>query len=242
MPPCTIPSNDKFAMCLLSEQTNEESCRDQDKLSVHFDPRGIKVHTVERYEEVAPGQIWYTKEEYSNIKMRDILIVRLMAAKSFHESSEHTFRGLEGRNLNGKFDNRHAQQAAQAILHQQNQQALRGICSPEHIARIYGSISCVAKRNAALIAQHDAEYVVLSQQQAPNVKIYSPSRAPIRRTASLDNDAISLQSSMKGKDELGDSIHLAKIPRRRTQRTRSSDHANFGFTRFVFKKRSMEEK
>jgi len=226
-------------MCLLSEQKNEESCRDQDKLSVHFDPRGIQVHTVERYEEVAPGQIWYTKEEYGNIKMRDILIVRLMAAKSFHESGEHTFRGLECRKLDGKFDNWHAQQAAQAILHEQQQQALRGIQSPEHMARMYAALSRVAKRNATWIAQRDAEYVVLSEQQAPNVEIDPPSRTPMSRTASLENDATTLPSSMKGKDELGDSLHLAKICRRKPHRTKSSDQANnFGSPRFSFKRRT----
>jgi len=226
MPPYTIPTDDKLAMSLSSE----DSFLDRDKLSVHFDRRGIVVHSVERYEEVVPGQIWYSKDDYRSIKTRDNLIVRLMAAKSFQESSEHTFRGLECRKLNGKFDNRHAQQASQAVLHEQRQQASRGIRSPEQIARMYISLSRVAKQNAALIAQRDAEYVFLSQQQEPNAEIY-PGRSPIRRTASLECDAIVLQTT-KGKDELQDSIHLAKIPRRCTQRTRSSEHLSYRSTRF----------
>jgi len=62
MPPCAIPSNHEFAMCLLSEQKNEESCCNQDKLSVHFDPWGIQVHTIKRYKEVAPRQIGIQKK------------------------------------------------------------------------------------------------------------------------------------------------------------------------------------
>jgi len=142
-----------------------------------------------------------------------------MAAKSFHESSEHTFRGLECRELNGTFHSQHAKQAVQAILHEQKQ----GMRSPEQIARMYTALSRVAKQNSALTARRDAEYVILSQQQEPNVDIY-PGRTPMRRTKSLEIDPIPLQMT-KEKDE---------CPRRRATRTRSSDRANFGFIRFGF--------
>jgi len=181
---------------------------------------------------------WYTKEEYGNIKMRGILIVRLMAAKSFHESGEHTFQGLECHKLDGKFDNWQAQQAAQAILHEQQQQALRGIRSLKHIARMYATLSRVVKWNATWIAQCDAEYVVLSEQTGPNVETNPPSWTPMNRTASLENDATTLPSSTKGKDELGDSLHLAKIFRQKPQCTKSSDQANFGFPQFSFRRRT----
>jgi hypothetical protein len=121
-------------------------CRICRPLSVSFNDEANVSHEIERtVDDIQQDYLGYTFNEYDSIQFaRDWLIVDSFAAGCFHESEQHTFRGLE------YHDQDVIASATYAVLVEQYRQRERGMNRPDLLATVSILASHCAKKEARL--------------------------------------------------------------------------------------------
>lgn len=110
-------------------------------------------------------QLWYTKTDYDLFGAHDELIVKIAKAGNFHETDEHSIRGLEKQLGDGNNDIEYM--AIDAVQQEQQRQYECGINNPDIIASIYRLTSMSSKHEARIRGIQDA----LQVSQSPMLGI-----------------------------------------------------------------------
>jgi hypothetical protein len=105
--------------------------------SVCFNDDATVVHEFERVADQDREKMWFTKDEYTIINVRDYLISKLVTAGSFRETEEHTSRGIEKRSLEKGVGRKSRAKVVNAVLDEQDYQFERGLNAPGLIAKVY---------------------------------------------------------------------------------------------------------
>jgi hypothetical protein len=118
-----------------------------------------KVRSRQHYTEEERDGMWYTAEEYIDIKKRAVQTLRIMMGDpSFRDDPEHTSRGLESRTRDAaKRRKEFKAQSRELVLEEQENQKEAGVCSPGRLRKAYHDMSMTAMRQARIFAQRDEE-------------------------------------------------------------------------------------
>ncbi|CAB9526577.1 expressed unknown protein [Seminavis robusta] len=149
--------------------------RRAENISVKFS-EDIQSEEVEHLDDLPGDEIWYSPEEYGEIKARNTYIVRLIKAGNFTEDDDFSCRGLEHK-LKEVFRQRRANKfnALNAVLEEQDRQITRGIVDDKLISAVYQTVSVRCQESANTIAFRDYRY---SSSYNPNVP--ATGKAPLQ--------------------------------------------------------------
>jgi hypothetical protein len=117
-----------------------------------------KVRSRQHYTEEERDGMWYTPDEYINIKKRAVQTLRMMMADpSFRDDANHTSRGLECRTKDAARQRKEFKaHARELVLEEQENQREVGVRSPGRLRDAYQEMSVTAARQAQMFAQRDA--------------------------------------------------------------------------------------
>lgn len=148
-----------------------------------------------------PGEeIWYSRDEYDEVKTRNSYIVRLIKAGEFEENEEFSCRGLEHK-LKEVFRQRRANKfnALNAVLEEQDRQINRGITDDVLISSAYQTVSVKCQESANTIAFRDYRFSYNYDPNIPATGFDQPIPPPVNNNDSgLGN---SQSSSLNKKDK-----------------------------------------
>jgi hypothetical protein len=116
-----------------------------------------KVRSRQHYSEEERDGMWYTPDEYIDIKKRAVQTLRIMMADpSFRDDSEHTSRGLESRTKDAARQRKEFKaHSRELVLEEQENQREAGVHSPGRLREAYQEMSLTATRQARMSAQRD---------------------------------------------------------------------------------------
>lgn len=125
-------------------------------------------HTVEHLADLPAMDIWYSQDEYAEIKMRNSEIIRLIKSGQFMETSELSCRGLEHK-LKEVFRQRRANkfEALNAVLEEQDRQICRGVVDPKKISAAYLTVSARCQAAAFTVALRDYRFSYCYSPEKP---------------------------------------------------------------------------
>ena len=123
------------------------------------------IHEIENLEQISEEErsnMWFTREEYSEIKASYLEIITMTRNKEFITDSErHCTRGLECRSKAGSRRRRDTQRNALfAVLGEQERQQAEGIQQVDTLAVIYRQFSFHSQQAATNMGRRD-EYEIL---------------------------------------------------------------------------------
>lgn len=103
--------------------------------------------------------MWYTAEEYVNIKKGAVQTLRVMMADpSFRDDLDRTSRGLESRTKDAARRRKEFKaHSRELVLEEQENQKEVGVHSPGRLRNAYHEMSMTAMRQARLLAQRDED-------------------------------------------------------------------------------------
>ena len=127
--------------------------------AVGFVEEEHKTVEVEHMDDLPAEFIWYSREEYDEIKGRNSQIVKLIKCGEFEENDQYSCRGLEHK-LKEVFRQRRANKfnALNAVLEEQDRQINRGIIDPHLISAAYQTVSVRCQESANTIALRDYRF------------------------------------------------------------------------------------
>jgi hypothetical protein len=128
------------------------------KRIVNFNSNIVTIE-VEHMDDLPGEDIWYSRDEYDEIKSRNSQIVRLIKAGEFEENDDLSCRGLEHK-LKEVFRQRRANKfnALNAVLEEQDRQINRGMCDQGLISVAYQTVSVRCQESANTIAFRDYKF------------------------------------------------------------------------------------
>ena len=135
--------------------------------SVTFSDEVSKVE-VEHVQDLPGEEIWYSREEYDEIKARNSQIVRLIKMGEFEENDDYSCRGLEHK-LKEVFRQRRANKfnALNAVLEEQDRQIARGIVDAALVAAAYQAVTIRCRESAHTIAFRDYRFSLNYDPRTP---------------------------------------------------------------------------
>jgi hypothetical protein len=116
-----------------------------------------KVRSRQHYTEEERDGMWYTPNEYIDIKKRAVQTLRMMMADpSFRDDADHTSRGLECRTKDAARQRKEFKaHSRELVLEEQENQREAGVHSPGRLRDAYQEMSLTATRQARVFAQRD---------------------------------------------------------------------------------------
>jgi hypothetical protein len=122
------------------------------------------VHTIENVDEELHGILWYGREEFDYIALRDKLVLESFDAGIFQESKEHTMRGLEN-HLEDLFVAERRERAMYAVFEEQYRRRQTGHRFLDKLPATYLLRSKYALKLALAAAKQDADEVKARQKR-----------------------------------------------------------------------------
>jgi hypothetical protein len=134
------------------------------KRSVTFFDEYIILHKYEKVDAEQREELWYTRDEYALISLRNLLTVDLLHAGCFEETEEQTFRGLEQcltEDPEREFD------TVKAVLGEQHRQTATGVVHAGRIAQASRATSQNNRQIARVLGLRDGQVVLGIKQPQP---------------------------------------------------------------------------
>lgn len=102
--------------------------------------------------------VWYAREDYEQIKMTLIPVIKkMMRGETIEESNEMSSRGLEFRTREGALRRqKNKMEAWTAVLDEQDRQVSAGLWDEEQLAKVYSTSSAKSRERAGAFGQLDA--------------------------------------------------------------------------------------
>jgi isoleucyl-tRNA synthetase len=134
---------------------------------------------VEHMDDLPGEDIWYSRDEYDEIKNRNSNIVRLIKSGDFEENDQFSCRGLEHK-LKEVFRQRRANKfnALNAVLEEQDRQINRGINDDDLISKAYLTVAAKCQESANTIGFRDYRFSYNYDPNKPATGFDQPLPAP----------------------------------------------------------------
>ena len=191
-PVSTDCSSDSPGASVSQKEAPNGLCR-----SVSFSHQGefFSIPNIDEYTETERRMMWFENYEYTQIKVNNKILVKMMKSGHYPEDQQYCYRGLEFKTIAGHRQRRNAKTtAAMAIFSEQRRQWDDGEQDNiEGIRMAYEEISRQCHVRAHKIALKDSAIADISSSAARPCPTYTPQDMQVEfRVSSLQEDAASI--------------------------------------------------
>jgi len=138
--------------------------------------------------------MWFESYKYTQIKVNNKILVKMMKSRHYPEDQQYCYRGLEFKTIAGHWQRRNAKTtAAMAIFSEQRRQWDDGEQDSEGIRMAYEEISRQCHVRAHKTALKDYGGADIFSSSAPPCPTYTPQEMQVEfRVSSLQEDGASI--------------------------------------------------